>query len=722
MNHVEALLQARHPDPFAYLGMHHDAEGLVARVFLPQVESVDLIGLGDDRIIPTVKIHEAGVFEARIEGQELFAYELCITHHDQTQVNCRDPYSFWSMVSSYDQGLFSAGVHHRIHEVLGAHVRDVAGVHGVHFCVWAPGAGGASVVGDFNQWDGRRHQMRSLGDSGLWEIFLPDLHPGTIYKYEIWTPEGEVLEKADPYAQACEIPPRTASIVVAADEFDWTDANWLDRRRSKQWLSEPIAIYELHVGSWRREDGEPLGWRRLADELARYIVDLGFTHVELMPIAAHPFDGSWGYQVTGYFAPASRFGSPEDFAYFIDVMHAHQIGVIVDWVPGHFPVDAHGLAGFDGTALYEHEDPRQGVHPDWGTLIFNFGRSEVKSFLLSNALFWLERFHVDGLRVDAVASMLYLDYSRKSGEWIPNRDGGRENLEAIDLLREMNILVYEHCPGVMTLAEESTSWPGVSHPTFSGGLGFGFKWNMGWMNDVLGFMAKEPVHRKFHHGDMTFGMLYAYHENFVLPLSHDEVVHGKGSLLGKMPGDEWQQFANLRLLYTYMYGFPGKKLLFMGAELGQRSEWDYAAQLDWALLEHEEHRGIQNLLRDLNHLYVSQSALHASDHEPSGFAWIDHQDVEASVLSFERRHHDQVLVFICNFTPVVRRGYRVGLPRPGTWAEVVNSDATDYAGSGVGNTGAVDTDDVASHGRRWSVVLDIPPLAALVLSPLAAES
>lgn len=718
MTDRERLLQANHADPFSYLGMHKHEKGIVVRVLDPEATSVAIVALDDPAGGTNCeRIDAAGLFEAILAVDESFAYELIITDGAGEQRRCRDPYSFWPMVSSYDQHLFNEGAHQRIHDMLGAHVRDVAGVRGVQFCVWAPGASRVSVVGGFNAWDGRRHQMRSLGASGLWEIFLPGLAPGTIYKYEIRTADGVLLEKADPAAQASEIPPRTASIVSTPEPFAWTDEDWLDRRKDQQWLTEPVSIYELHVGSWRRQDGEALQWRDLAHQLSDYIVDLGFTHVELMPIAEHPFDGSWGYQITGYFAPASRFGSPADFAYFVDVLHARGIGVIIDWVPGHFPSDAHGLARFDGTALYEHEDPRQGAHPDWGTLIFNFGRNEVKSFLLSNALFWLEKFHIDGLRVDAVASMLYLDYSREQGEWIPNRFGGRENLEAIDFLREMNTLVYGQFPGVMTLAEESTAWPAVSRPTYAGGLGFGFKWNMGWMNDVLGFMAKEPVHRKYHHGDMTFGMLYAYHENFVLPLSHDEVVHGKGSLLGKMPGDDWQQFANLRLLYAYMYGFPGKKLLFMGAELAQRTEWNYATSLDWHVLEHEPHRGVQRLLRDLNALYRTQGALHASDHEPAGFAWIDHQDVEASVLAFERRHNDDVVVFICNFTPVVRGGYRVGLPRPGTWHELVNTDAGDYAGSGVGNTGIVKTEDEAWHGRRWSAVLDLPPLAALVLAP-----
>ncbi|MBT3343939.1 MAG: 1,4-alpha-glucan branching protein GlgB [Gemmatimonadetes bacterium] len=716
---LERLIQATHADPFSYLGMHKGKQGIVVRVMDPTAASVAIIEL--DSSGPGAaceQIDAAGVFEVWLDSTELFAYELLITDAEGQQRRCRDPYSFWPMVTDYDQHLFNEGAHHRIHDVMGAHVRDAGGVRGVHFSVWAPGACRVSVVGDFNAWDGRRHQMRSLGVSGLWEIFLPDLTPGTVYKYEICTGDGELLEKADPCAQASEIPPRTASIVAQPDALMWSDADWISQREQKQWLKEPVSIYELHVGSWRRENGVALGWRQLAHELSEYIHDLGFTHVELMPIAQHPFDGSWGYQITGYFAPAARFGTAEDFAYFVDTMHASGIGVIIDWVPGHFPSDAHGLARFDGTALYEHEDPRQGAHPDWGTLIFNFGRNEVKSFLLSNALYWIEHFHIDGLRVDAVASMLYLDYSREQGEWIPNRLGGRENLEAIEFLKEMNTLVYGHFPGVMTLAEESTAWPAVSRPTYSGGLGFGFKWNMGWMNDVLDFMAREPVHRKYHHGDMTFGMLYAYHENFVLPLSHDEVVHGKGSLLGKMPGDDWQQFANLRLLYAYMYGFPGKKLLFMGAEIAQRTEWNYATSLEWQILEHAPHRGVQSLLRDLNSLYRTQPALHASEHEPSGFAWIDHQDVEASVLAFERRHNDEVLIFICNFTPVARSGYRVGLPRPGTWREEINTDATDYAGSGVGNTGVVTATDEAWHGRRWSAVMDLPPLAALVLSPI----
>lgn len=720
MDDRQRLLAGIHADPFAYLGLHKQADGHVVRVFVPAASRV--VVYAENRQVEAVDRAD-GFFEASFASTPTtadgFVYEIGIDYGDGFIHRGRDPYSFWPMVGDLDRHLFNEGRHTSAQDVLGSHLRQVDGVEGVHFVVWAPNAQRVSVVGDFNQWDGRRHPLRSLGASGLWELFVPGVQSGVTYKLELVGADGGLHKKADPYARFAEIPPRTASVVAAPLSHDWQDDEWLEARRQSDWLRQPLSIYELHAGSWRRgADGEPLGWRELAEQLADYVTDLGFTHVELMPIAEHPFDGSWGYQGTGYFAPTSRFGSPDDFAWFVDHLHSRGIGVILDWVPGHFPSDAHGLGQFDGSALYEHADPRQGSHPDWGTLIFNFGRNEVVSFLLSNARFWLDQFHIDGLRVDAVASMLYLDYSRNAGEWVPNHHGGRENLEAIEFLRQMNILVHGEFPGILTLAEESTSWPAVSRPTEAGGLGFGFKWNMGWMNDMLRYMSKDPIHRRHHQSDLTFGMLYAYSENFVLPFSHDEVVHGKASLLGKMPGDEWQQFANVRLLYAFQFTFPGKKLLFMGAELAQWQEWDYKGQLPWDCLEYGPHAGVQRLVRDLNILYRDNTALHDLDCDPAGFTWIDCQDEASSVIAFERRAGDgDCLVVVCNFTPVLRETYRVGLPRPGRWQERLNTDADVYDGSGQGNAGFVNAQDEPWHGQRWSASLRLPPLAVVVLQP-----
>jgi len=722
---IGALLGADLADSFGVLGMHRvqldGKDALAVRIFLPDAKAVAVIGAdgGEERFVAT-RLCEEGVFEAVIHGKgELFPYELEITDEEGESCRQRDPYSFWPLLGEYDQYLFNEGSHLHIFEKLGAHLRQVDGAKGVHFAVWAPSAQRVSVVGPFNRWDGRRHQMRSLGTSGLWEIFLPGLDEGELYKFEVKAATGQTLLKSDPYAFAAEVPPRTASVVFDIDRLAWGDESWLEERAQRNWLEEPVAIYEVNLASWRTdpETGQPLGYRELAHELTTYVLEMGFTHVELMPIAEHPFDGSWGYQVTGYFAPTSRFGSPEDFAYFVDYCHRHGIGVIVDWVPGHFPKDAHGLAQFDGTALYEHLDPRQGLHPDWDTLIFNYGRSEVCTFLLANALFWLERFHIDGLRVDAVASMLYLDYSRPHDAWVPNYYGGRENLEAIDFIKQLNTEIYARCPGAMVIAEESTSWPGVSQPTYSGGLGFGFKWNMGWMNDVLRYMSKDPVHRKFHHSDLTFGMLYAFQENFILPLSHDEVVHGKRSLLDKMPGDAWQKMANLRLLLGFMYGHPGKKLLFMGGELGQWNEWNYRQSLDWDLLDFEPHRGVQLLLKDLNQLYRGNPALYQTDFNPEGFEWIECQDVENSVFSFARRSAGgkELLVFVLNFTPIPRRNYRMGVPEGGFYRELINSDAALYGGSNIGNDGGMEAQAVPWHQYQHSVEIQLPPLGMLVL-------
>jgi 1,4-alpha-glucan branching enzyme len=715
---VQSLLRAECADMFSVLGMHEVKDGLAVRAFLPGIADAAVVERGGQRRWPMQRTRDEGLFEVDIDSEtQLFAYALEVVDLGGGKRVQRDPYSFWPMLNESDRYLFNEGKQYSAQRFLGARPKEVDGVAGAYFAVWAPSARRVSVVGDFNNWDGRCHGMRPLGDSGIWEIFLPQVGAGAVYKYEILTQTNEVLLKCDPYAFAAELPPSTASVVADIERFVWGDEEWMRQRGERSWVEAPVSIYEVHPGSWRyAEDGSYLNWRDMAHQLVEYALDMNFTHLELMPVAEHPFDGSWGYQVTGYFAPTSRFGTPEDFAYFVDYCHQNGIAVLVDWVPGHFPKDAHGLARFDGTGLYEHLDTRQGWHPDWDTMVFNYGRDEVRSFLLSNALFWLEHYHVDGLRVDAVASMLYLDYSRKAGEWVPNRHGGRENLEAIEFLKELNTAVYARCPGAVMIAEESTAWPAVSRPVYAGGLGFGFKWNMGWMNDVLHYMAHEPVHRKWHHGDLTFSMIYAYHENFVLPLSHDEVVHGKGSLLAKMPGDDWQKFANLRLLYGFMYGHPGKKLLFMGAELAPWHEWRHAGQLDWNLLQYAPHRGIQQWLRDLNALYCQQPSLHKTDADPRGFAWIDCLDMENSVVSFLRRAEGgRDLIFACNFTPVPRDVYRLGVPSVGRYRELLNSDAQFYGGSGVGNSGEVVASASSWHSQPASLELRLPPLGILVL-------
>ena len=715
---VQSLLRAECADMFSVLGMHEVKDGLAVRAFLPGIADAAVVERGGQRRWPMQRTRDEGLFEVDIDSEtQLFAYALEVVDMGGGKRVQRDPYSFWPMLNESDRYLFNEGKQYSAQRFLGARPKEVDGVAGAYFAVWAPSARRVSVVGDFNNWDGRCHGMRPLGDSGIWEIFLPQVGAGAVYKYEILTQANEVLLKCDPYAFAAELPPSTASVVADIERFVWGDEEWMRQRGERSWVEAPVSIYEVHPGSWRyAEDGSYLNWRDMAHQLVEYALDMNFTHLELMPVAEHPFDGSWGYQVTGYFAPTSRFGTPEDFAYFVDYCHQNGIAVLVDWVPGHFPKDAHGLARFDGTGLYEHLDTRQGWHPDWDTMVFNYGRDEVRSFLLSNALFWLEHYHVDGLRVDAVASMLYLDYSRKAGEWVPNRHGGRENLEAIEFLKELNTAVYARCPGAVMIAEESTAWPAVSRPVYAGGLGFGFKWNMGWMNDVLHYMAHEPVHRKWHHGDLTFSMIYAYHENFVLPLSHDEVVHGKGSLLAKMPGDDWQKFANLRLLYGFMYGHPGKKLLFMGAELAPWHEWRHAGQLDWSLLQYAPHRGIQQWLRDLNALYCQQPSLHKTDADPRGFAWIDCLDMENSVVSFLRRAEGgRDLIFACNFTPVPRDVYRLGVPSVGRYRELLNSDAQFYGGSGVGNSGEVVASASSWHSQPASLELRLPPLGILVL-------
>ena len=731
---MEAIVRGEHGDPFAVLGPHrvttNGRVGTAVRAFVPDARAVRLVG-PDVPGAPheMTRIHTEGLFEVVVSGRAApFAYRLEVDGVDGKRSTVDDPYRFATTLGDYDRHLLAEGTHYEAHERLGAHLRVLDGVAGTVFAVWAPNARRVSVVGDFNGWDGRRHPMRLHPANGIWEVFVPGLGEGERYKYEIITRSGEpVALKADPYAFAFELDtPRTASVVTAL-EHQWNDGAWMAERSRRQGHSTPIAIYEVHLGSWARapEPGDRfLTYQELAERLAGYVKDMGFTHVELLPVTEHPFYGSWGYQTIGYFAPTRRFGAPRDFMAFVDTLHRHGIGVILDWVPAHFPRDPHGLVYFDGTHLYEHADPRQGEQPDWGTLVFNYGRSEVANFLLSNALFWLDRYHVDGLRVDAVASMLYLDYSRKAGEWVPNRFGGNENLEAVAFLKHFNEVVYARHPDVMTFAEESTSWPMVSRPTHLGGLGFGFKWNMGWMHDLLGYMSREPVHRKHHQTQLSFGLVYAFHENFALPLSHDEVVHGKGSLYQKMPGDAWQKAANLRAFYGFMYGHPGKKLLFMGGEFGQTREWSHDRSLDWHLLDAGPfHLGLQRLVRDLNGVYRRERALHEVDFEPAGFEWVDCNDWQSSVVAFLRRARDpgDVVLVVSNFTPVVRSDYRVGVPRSGRWRELVNTDADAYGGSGQGNAGGVWAEPKAWHGRPHSLLLTLPPLSTVILKPAEAD-
>jgi 1,4-alpha-glucan branching enzyme len=625
------------------------------------------------------------------------------------------------VLTDFDLHLLNEGTHYRAWEKLGSHGASIDGIAGVHFAVWAPNAQRVSVIGDFNRWDGRAHPMRKLVPAGIWEIFIPDLADGACYKYEVRTPDGHLLDKADPYGRRFEVPPNTASIIWTEGRYQWGDDRWIEDRPSfSGWHERPMSVYEVHLGSWRRvpEQGDRyLTYRELADQMVPYVREMGFTHIELMPVMEHPFSGSWGYQVIGFFAPTSRFGTPDDFRYFVDECHRHGIGVILDWVPGHFPKDRHGLAQFDGTSLYEHADPRKGEHMDWGTLIFNYGRNEVRTFLMSNALYWLEEFHLDGLRVDAVASMLYLDYSRNAGEWIPNQYGGRENLEAVSFLQQLNTETHGRVPGTITVAEESTSWPAVSRPTYVGGLGFTYKWNMGWMHDMLEYMRQDPVHRRWHHGEITFSMLYAFTENFVLPFSHDEVVHGKRSMLDKMPGDRWQKHASLRALYGYMFGHPGKKLMFMGSEFGQWREWNYDSSLDWHLLGDPMHEGLRKWVQDLNHSYQREPSLHEVDFEGAGFSWIDCNDHENSVVSMIRKARDpqDFSVILTNFTPVPRPNYTIGVPEGGWYREILNSDAAMYGGSNMGNGGGIMTVDQPSHGFQHSLTVTVPPLGFVLL-------
>ena len=724
---VESVIRNLHHDPFQILGPHeievNGSKNWVVRAFVPDSTEVYLFNPGTGEEYPMRSAHNQHFFEVVLPGhKEIFMYQYRIVAMNGHERFVHDPYFFLPQMGELDLYLFGQGNHHKIYEKLGAHHMEVNGVKGVYFAVWAPNARNVSVIGNFNVWHGGKHQMRVLGSSGVWELFVPDITVGEVYKYEVKDKSGNIFVKADPYGYQFEVRPATGSIVADINKHKWADQEWMDRRRNTDPLRQPISAYEVHLGSWMRvpeENNRFLTYRELAHQLVDHVKKMGFTHVQLLPVAEHPLDASWGYQVLGYFAPTSRFGTPGDFQYFVDYLHQNDIGVIVDWVPAHFPRDAHGLAFFDGTHLYEHADPRKGAHQDWGTMVYNFERNEVRNFLIANALFWFENYHIDGIRVDAVASMIYLDYSRKEGEWIPNQFGGRENLGAIDFLKRLNEIIFSYHPGVLSIAEESTAWPGVSRPTYLGGLGFNLKWNMGWMNDFLTYFSKDPVHRKYHHNMITFALLYAFHENFMLVLSHDEVVHGKRALLAKMPGDMWQKFANLRALLGFMFGHPGKKLLFMGTEIGQWDEWEEAHSLAWHLLQYEPHQKLQRFLADLNRLYRNEPALYEVDFDYTGFEWIDFMDSDNSIITFMRRAsaYKDVLVFVCNFTPVYREDYRVGVPFHCEYKELLNSDSEIYWGSNKGNHGALWSDEIAWHNQPYSLKLKIPPLSTMIFKP-----
>jgi 1,4-alpha-glucan branching enzyme len=720
---VEAIIGARHDSPFSYLGMHRTTDGICVRAMLPQAAKMAVVDAATGQIVAEgVRAHRDGLFVATLAGRrEPFPYRLRVAGGG-IESEFDDIYRFSPVLGELDIHLLVEGNHLASYQKLGAHPIIHEGAEGVAFALWAPNALRVSVVGDFNAWDGRRMPMRRREVSGFWEIFVPGLRPGQLYKYELLGADGQLLPlKADPHAERSERPPSTASVVADKPQHLWRDGDWMAERWRCNDRAAPIAIYEVHLGSWRRnlaEHGRYLTYRELAEQLIPYVKEMGFTHIEALPITEYPFDGSWGYQPISLFAPTSRYGTPDDFRAFVDDCHEAGLGLLLDWVPGHFPADPHGLGRFDGTALYEHADPRQGFHPDWNTFIYNYGRREVTNFLLSSALYWLREFHVDGIRVDAVASMLYLDYSRRAGDWIPNRFGGRENLEAIAFLRRMNELVFGQAAGATSVAEESTAWPMVSRPVYIGGLGFGYKWNMGWMNDTLHYISQDPIYRQYHHQDLTFGQLYAYHENFILPLSHDEVVHGKGSLIGKMPGDRWQRFANLRAYLAYAWTTPGKKLLFMGGEFAQEREWNHDIGLDWQLLDDPAHEGVRRLVRDLNFLYRGVPALHSLDCDAEGFLWIDVANAAQSIISYLRRGCDphELAVVACNFTPVPRENYRIGVPRPGRYRERINTDAIEYGGSGVGNAGEVHAEPHPMHGHQQSLRLRLPPLGVLIFT------
>lgn len=715
---VKAIVYGMHGTPFDVLGVHPYQDRQVVRTFQPFAAHVDLIRAGT--LTRMERTHKDGLFELITSGIEKGQYRLRMTGFDGHVWELHDPYSFPLQITDFDQYLFGEGTHYRTYEKMGAHPMKVNGVEGVHFAVWAPNAIRVSVIGNFNRWDGRHHPMQNRGSSGVWEIFIPALRPGDLYKFEVKGHHDYLAQKADPYAFCSELRPRTASVVWDNHAYKWNDAAWMEKRRKTDWYKKPMSVYEVHLGSWRRvtEQGNRwLTYREMADTLLPYVKKLGFTHVEILPLSEHPFDGSWGYQTIGYYSITSRYGTPDDFKYFVDRCHQEGIGVILDWVPAHFPKDGHGLAYFDGTHLYEHADPRKGEHRDWGTLIFNYGRNEVRSFLLSNAIFLMEIYHIDGLRVDAVASMLYLDYSRNPGEWIPNQYGGRENLEAVDFLKKFNELVHGEYPGILTFAEESTAWPKVSRPVYDGGLGFGLKWNMGWMHDTLQYMQKDPIHRRWHHNNLTFSMIYAFNENFILPFSHDEVVHGKGAMLSKMPGDLWQKFANLRLLLAYMFAHPGKKLLFMGVEIGQWNEWNYAESLDWHLLQYDSHRKLQDFLAVLNKTYAAHGPLHEIDFSWEGFEWIDLHDHDNSILSFQRKglKSGEAVLCVFNFTPVVRNQYRLGVPEAGEYEVILNSDLAEFGGSDVARATRFVSEPKNWHNHDHSILFTLPPLAAVYL-------
>ncbi|HEV2994416.1 MAG TPA: 1,4-alpha-glucan branching protein GlgB [Chthoniobacterales bacterium] len=717
---LNSFLSGTHADPFRILGPHRLKDDLAIRVFRPDVEKIDVVfNRGSDKEQAMAeKIHRDGFFQTIIPNATRdLDYRICLRRRDGSEQIARDPYQYGPIMGEVDLHLFAEGQHWQIYEKLGAHLRKIGDTAGVYFAVWAPNAQRVSVVGDFNNWDGRVNPMRKLLGSGVWELFLPGVAEGAHYKFEIRTPSGALLLKSDPFAFFNQHGTSTSSLIYNLERYKWNDATWMEQRRAKDWPRSPISIYEVHLGSWQRkaEEGNRfLSYLEFAETLLPYVLEMGYTHIELMPIAEHPFEGSWGYQVTNYYAPTSRFGTPDELRHFIDKCHQAGVGVMMDWVPAHFPKDAHALAEFDGTHLYEHMDPRQGEHQDWGTLIFNFGRNEVRNFLIGNALFWLDKYHIDGLRVDAVASMLYLDYSRQPGQWIPNVFGGRENLDAIHFLKRCNEVCYEKFPGIMTIAEESTAWPGVSRPTYLGGLGFGFKWNMGWMHDFLQYMSLDPIYRRFHHGNITFSLLYAFQENFILVLSHDEVVHGKRSLISKMPGDEWQKFANLRMFYAWMYGQPGKKLLFMGGEFGQWHEWNHDQSLDWHLTQLPRHDSLRRLVQHLNYIYKSEPALWQQDDSYEGFEWIDFHDADNSVVSFLRRSREgEIIIFIVNATPIVRHDYRLGVPATGFYREIINTDAETYGGGNVGNYGGVQSENIGWMGREHSLLIQLPPLATL---------
>ncbi|MEX0794596.1 MAG: 1,4-alpha-glucan branching protein GlgB [Pirellulaceae bacterium] len=725
LDNIGSLLEGCSDRPNEFLGPHRDQASRTnrasVRAFLPNTQKAWLFhpAHGDSR--PMKKIHPAGLFEGwcpldSVTEKGQYQFRVCNESGQMKMIH--DPYAFPSFFSEFDLHLLGQGNHWKSYEKMGAHIREVNGVTGVNFAVWAPNASSVSVVGDFNEWDARSHQMKKLIPSGIWELFIPGLQEGERYKFRV-RQSDRAVDKCDPYGFAAEVPPLTASVVTNLDTHTWQDDQWMTKRAEQDSLAQPTSVYEVHLGSWRKNLESKTGWfnyRHLAHELVAYCQKMNFTHLELMPVSEHPFTGSWGYQTVGYYAVTSRYGTPEDFMYFVDYCHQHGIGVILDWVPAHYPKDDHGLRQFDGSALYEHADPRMGEHPDWGTMIFNYGRNEVRNFLVSNALFLFDKYHIDGLRVDAVASMLYLDYSREDGEWIPNQYGGRENLAAIDFLKQFNEQSHLQHPGVLTIAEESTAFGGVSRPLYDGGLGFSLKWNMGWMNDTLRYMRKEPIHRQHHHGELTFSLIYAFTENFNLPLSHDEVVHGKGALLDQMPGDLWQRFANLRQLYSYMWTHPGKKLLFMGGEIGQWKEWNHESELQWELLEWETHQGIQTLVSDLNAMYKAEKSLHEVDFESEGFEWIDCDDWQSSLITFVRkaRNPEDQVVVACNFTPVVRQGFRMGVPLEGTYREIFNSDSTRYGGSNVINSDEIQAEPIQWNGRDQSILVDVPPLGTVV--------